>query len=377
FFDPPQMRFTHGDGFKTLQDALRELINSRSHETADNVVFAARQMITPFAQTSHYPDSSLWRLGPLLVRHPSLTASEPRSDSQPGPNHHYTRFLCHALCRNLQYQNDLQASVDALQLIYRNLLASDKPPRDLDTHLLVLHSLRTHAADIHTHRLPAVVQCVVLKSFSLYLLGSRDLSELAKLPSFFKDEAWFHTVFGLDSDKRTERALAQRVYGYACVGVVTTFFERCAARGLDQTGRDLDFKTLELVHHIGFGISSAPPTELQRRFANAVSGFIHKYRKNCLADYDGLYWLLFWAVNALIGWIKDLDALHVLDTAVSEVEADNQQQSHRDNVQRIRGQIQERILLSENNPANSVPLVAAGSDGEWRDRRRGCHFPFS
>ncbi|CAK5278476.1 unnamed protein product, partial [Mycena citricolor] len=68
FFDPPQMRFTHGDGFKTLQDALRELINSQLHETTDNVVFAARQMITPFAQTSHYLDSSLWRLGPLLVR---------------------------------------------------------------------------------------------------------------------------------------------------------------------------------------------------------------------------------------------------------------------------------------------------------------------
>ncbi|CAK5269275.1 unnamed protein product, partial [Mycena citricolor] len=155
--------------YRTLHQALEKLIDSALYKTAgeraDNVVFAARLMISPFAQISKYPHWPLWGLGPFLVRHPSLATSDPEFDSK----HHYTRFLCHKICKNLKYRDNPQESVDALQLIYRRLLESDGPPNDFETHLRVLRTLRAEAAAVRTHRLAAIVQSVVLKCFGLGL----------------------------------------------------------------------------------------------------------------------------------------------------------------------------------------------------------------
>ncbi|CAK5278198.1 unnamed protein product [Mycena citricolor] len=334
-FHRSTMRFT--DGYCTLQDALEHLIRSASDETADNVVFAARQMISPFAQTSEYPSwSPLPGLGRFVVRHPSLAASDLDSDSQPASKYHYTRYLCHKLCDNLKWQSDHQECVDALQLIYRNLLESDVPPSDLDTHLLVLRTLRTKTADIRTHRLVAIVQCVALMG---------NLSKTAELLRIFDDKDWFRSMLGLENDERMERASAQQVHGFASVGVVTTFFEQCAARSPDQTERDLDFETLELLErHTDMYMSPVIPTGLQRRFADAVSGFIRKYPEDCLVDRNALEMVLYRAVDEDNGWIDDADALHALDTAVSEVQPD---QSYKFYAREIRRQIQKR--LSPNN----------------------------
>ncbi|CAK5278547.1 unnamed protein product [Mycena citricolor] len=376
-FDRSQMRFTEADGYRTLHDALGQLIKSAldrtaDETTADNVVFAARLMISPFAhtseypvmpvlrllvslvtqgQTSEYPQLSLLGLGPFLVRHPSLAASDPKLDSK----HHYTRFLCHKLCDNLKLRFDPQESVEALQLIYRNLLESDVPPSDWDTHLLVLRTLRTHAANIRTHRLAAIVQCIVLKCFRDYL------SEWQRLPSIFQDEHWFRSKLGLDNNKRTERASAEQVYKCARIGVWTTLFEQCTTRSPDQTERNMDFDTLKAVRHTDKYIYSVIPTGLQRRFANAVSAFIRKYPKGCLADENGLFWVLDQAVNKYRRWMTDVGVLRVLDTAVSEVQTDDQQQEHRDNAATIRGYMQEWLLLPEDIFAAFVSLV---SDGE-------------
>ncbi|CAK5263436.1 unnamed protein product [Mycena citricolor] len=338
-----KMHFTEADGYKTLHYALIHLITPGSDETADNAVFAARQMITPFAQTSDYPQ---WlyspRLGRLLVRHPSLAASEPDSDSQPAPMHHYTRFLCHKLCWDLQLQIEPQSSVDALLLIYQNLLKSDEPPRDLATHLLVLRTLRTRAAEIHTHRLVAIVQRLVLDSVS------PDLSEWQRLPSIFEDEDWFRSALGLDRDKRAEQASAQQIHDGGVVGVFTTFFEQCAARSPDQTEHDLDLATLEEVHRTVRNIASVIPSKLQCRFANAAAAFIRKHPKDCLVGGMGLFWMLYYAVNEDEGWMTNVDALRVLDAAVSEVQADDQQRSHQGNTQSaIRRHMQERLLFPE------------------------------
>ncbi|CAK5278186.1 unnamed protein product [Mycena citricolor] len=364
-----QMRFTEEDNYETLHDALKQLIESALNKTADettadNVVFATRLMISQFAQISDYPSWSLEGLGPFLVRHPSLAVSDPEFDSE----HHYTRFLCDMLCDNLEFRFDPQESVDALQLIYRNLLESHEPPRDLDTHLRVLHTLRTKAADIHTHRLSAIFQCVVLKSCKDYVSESRDLSEWERLPSIFDDEGWFRAVLGLDKNEQAERASAQQIYDCARVGLWTTLFEQCAARSPDQTERDLDFETLKLIRHAdNYQLSrelyaltcifSVIPTELQRRFADAAAGFIRKYPRDCLADENVLDSVLALAVAEYGGWITDEDALRVLETAVSEVQTDDQQESHRDNAQRIR----ELMPFPENIFAAFFSLV---SDGE-------------
>ncbi|CAK5263420.1 unnamed protein product [Mycena citricolor] len=357
-FDPPQLRCTEA-GYWILQDALEKLIDSAldktADETADNVVFAARQMISLFAQTSEYPVWWLPGLGPFLVRHSTLVGSDPKFDAE----HDYTRFLCHKLCDNLKDKDKPQESVDALQLIYRNLLESDEPPRDLDTHLLVLYTLRTKAADIRTYHLAAIVQCVVLK----YL--RRDPSKLEQLPSMFDDEDWFRSVLGLENDEPTEQVSTLQISECVRVGAMTAFFEQCAARSPDQTERDLDLETFKVVRHAHMVIFLAIPIKLQRRFANAAAGFIRKYPENCLANRDGLFSVLVWAVagGGFIredGYITDLDALRVLDTAVSEMQTDDQQQDHRDNAQRIRERMQDR-LRPKNISAEYVPLV---SDGE-------------
>ncbi|CAK5263434.1 unnamed protein product, partial [Mycena citricolor] len=332
---------------------------------ADNVVFAARQIIAPFAQTSECPNWPLWDLGPFLLRYPSLVTSDGR-DSQPGSKHHYTRFLCHKLCDNLGRRLDPQPSVDALQLIYGHLLDSFVPLSDFGTHLRVLRTLRTEAVDIRMHRLTAIIQCVMLKTFSpdgsesANLWESEDLSEWEQLSSIFDDEDWLSSVLGLDNDKRTSRASAQQIYGCACAGVWTSFFEQCTARSPDQTERDLDFETVKLVHHALDDIPRVIPTELQRRFADAASAFIRKYPDNCLADHSELHLVLYWAVEENDGYITNVDALHILDSAVSAMQTDDQQESYRDNAEWIRGQMQDR-LHPEIILAASVSLV---SDGE-------------
>ncbi|CAK5278484.1 unnamed protein product [Mycena citricolor] len=375
-FHQSQILFTEADDFWTVHHALDELIEYTSNKTADNLVFAARQIITPFAQTSEYPNWPLWGLAPFLLRHPSLAASEGRPNSQPGSKHHYTRFLCHKLCDNLGRRSNPRPSVDALELIYGHLLDSPVPPRDFDTHLRVLRTLRTEAADIRTHRLAAIVQCVILKTFSSDLSEwgksweSADLSEWEGLLSIFDDEDWFRSVLGLNNDEQTERASAQQIYGCTCVGVYSTFFKQCTARSPDQLERELDCETLKSVPYAVDDIRSVIPTEIQRRFADTVSGFIRKYPKDCLAGGTELFRVLVWAVKKHNGWIKDLDALHVLCTAVSEVQTDHKQQSHRDRAEWIRGYMQARLLLEtrirertqerllpENIPAESVPLA--------------------
>ncbi|CAK5263557.1 unnamed protein product [Mycena citricolor] len=339
-FDQSQMHFTDADGYKTLRDALHELIGSAldktADDTADNVVFAARQMICPFAQKSEYPDSdsslSLWVLGPFLVRHPSLAAFDPKFCSQ----HHYTRFLCHKLCENYKH---IVLDVDALQLIYRNLLDSWLPPTDLETHLLVLRTLQNETADIRIHRLAAIVQCVVLKSFRY------DTPEWERLPGIFNDEDWFHSVLDLDRDEPTERASPQQIYDCARVGVFTTFFEQCTTRSPDQKERDLDFAALQLVeHHTDMDIDSVIPIKLQRRFADAASAFIPNTQRTVLRMGLG-------SSGCLTG----------PSMTVSEVQTDDQQQEHRNHAQRIRRYMQERLLLPEDIFAAFVSLV---SDGE-------------
>ncbi|CAK5263503.1 unnamed protein product [Mycena citricolor] len=374
-FHRSQMRFTDAYGYLTLQDALEQLISAdlekavdniehASDKAEDNVVFAARLMIAPFAQVSEYPWGRYHSgLGLFLARHPSLAASNPEFNS----THHYTRVLCYWLCDQMTFGSNLQPCVDALQLIYRRLLQSYLPPRDLDTHLRVLRTLRTAADDIPTHRLAAIVQSVVLKSLWLHS------SEWEQLPSIFGDEAWFRSVLSLDNDKRTGRRLARQVYDCAYVGVVTTFFEQCTAQNQHQTEQDLDWATLKSIPYAVEDISSVIPTALQRRFADTVSEFMRKYPENCLADDDGLCSVLLWAVHeydSYDGWMTNVDSLRVLDVAVSEVQTDNQQQSHRDNAQGLREWIQNRLLL-ETIPPESVLLV---SDGQWRDHHRGCHF---
>ncbi|CAK5263415.1 unnamed protein product [Mycena citricolor] len=359
-FDQSQMQFTEAEGYKTLHDAFTQLIYSTldngTDETADNVVFAARLMISPFAQTSEYPDEYLWPLAQFLVGHPSIAVS----DSQPASKHHYTRFLCYMLCKNLAYPAYPQESVDALELIYRNFLASRVPPKDPDTHLLVLRTLRTQAADIRTHRFAAIVQCVALGSFWEDFSGSADLSEWGRLPSIFDDEDWFRSVIGLDNDKRTKSASAYQIYNCGRVGVFTAVFEQCMARGSDQTERDRDFEMLNsVVRHTGIYISSGIPTELQRRFADAASGFIRKYPNNCLASENGFFSVLHLAVRAHKGWIENLDALRVLDTALSEVQTEDQQKSHRDRAQEIRDRMQDR-LYPEDIFAAFVSLLSDG-----------------
>ncbi|CAK5278203.1 unnamed protein product [Mycena citricolor] len=351
FFDRSQMHFTEANGFKTLQWALQQLIDHASDKAVDNVVFAARLMITPFAQTSEYP-KRLWLtgLGPFLVRNASLAVYDPEFDSQPASKHHYTRYLCHKLGVNLFIGMNPQECVDALQLIYHPLLESGVPPRDFDTHLSILRTLQTQTADIRTHRLAAIVQCVMLKCFWPDLSKSGDVSEWEQLPSIFEDKEWFRSVLGLDNDKRTERASAKQIYECACLGVMTTLFEQCTAHSLDQT--------LKSVLGTVTRISSVIPAGLQRRFANAASAFIRKYPTDCLADGNGLCSVLDWAVKEDDGWMTNVDALRVLDTAVSEVQTDDQQKAHRDNAATIRGYMQEQ-LLPEDIFAAFISLVSS------------------
>ncbi|CAK5278559.1 unnamed protein product [Mycena citricolor] len=358
-FDRSQMRFTEADGYRTLYWALRELIGSAldkaADEIAENVIFAARLMISPFAQISGYPEWSplLEGLGPFLVRHPSLAVSDPEFDSK----HHYTRFLCYMLCGNLFNSIDPQSCVDALQLIYRELLNPDVSPRDLDTHLLVLCTLRTDAANIRTHHLAAIVQYIVLNS------SKRVSSESEQLLNIFDDDYWFRSVLGFDSDEPS----AQQIYDCARVGVFTTFLEQCTSRSLDQIEHDLDFNTLKRIQHADMSrstwtlsrVSSVIPTGLQHRFADAVSGFIRKYLESCLAERDGLYSVIRWAVHKYDGWMTNVDALCVLESALSEVQTDNQQLTHRERAGVIRNWIKKRPLLPENIPAAFVPFVSA------------------
>ncbi|CAK5263418.1 unnamed protein product [Mycena citricolor] len=352
-FHQSQMQFTEADGYLTLHDALDKLIGSAlgktADKTADNVVCAARLIIAPFAQTSTYPLWLLQSLGLFLVQYPSLTASDPEFNSK----HHYTRFLCHALCNNLQASFDRHESVDALQLIYRKLLKSDVPPRDLETHLRVLRTLRARAANIRTHRLAAIVQSVVLKCFK------ESSFQWEQLLSIFGDKDWFRSGLGLDNDERMERP---SIYGYARVAVFTAFFEQCTIRSLDQTEHDLDFETLKLIRHTDTDILLMIPTELQRQFAHAASAFIRKYPENCLAYDHSLSWAIRWAVrddSQSYGWMSDVDALRVLDKAVLEVQTDNQQKSHRDRAQEIRERIQDRLRPEEIFTA-FVSLVTGG-----------------
>ncbi|CAK5278548.1 unnamed protein product [Mycena citricolor] len=360
-FDRSQMLFTEADGYRTLRDVLKELIKYASdkaaNKTADNLVFSARLIITLFAQTSKYSYVSLRGLARFLVRHPSVAASDPKLDSE----HHYTRYLFHDLCRNLRSRTNPQESVDALELIYRELFQSDVPPRDFDTHLFVLCTLRTEAADIRTHRLAAIVQSVVLKSFKKDLSASENLPEWEQLPSIFVDKAWFRAVIGLDNEKRTGRASARKIYHCTYVGLVTTFLEQGTAGNPDQTEHDLNLATLKEVC-VYIPVSSVIPTGLQRRFADAAAGFIRKHPANCLADGTEVYAVLHWAIDEDNGWIKDSDALRILDTAVSEVQKDNQQQSHRDRAQRIREQMKDRLLLPEIIYAAFVSLATELKD---------------
>ncbi|CAK5278190.1 unnamed protein product, partial [Mycena citricolor] len=105
---------------------------------------------------------------------------------------------------------------------------------------------------------------------------------------------------------------------------------------------------------------SVIPTGLQRRFADAAAAFIRKYPENCLADDHGLYSVLGWAVHEYDGYMTNVDALRVLDVAVSQVQTEDQQQKHRVNAQWIREWMQDR-LHPEDIFAAFVSLV---SDGE-------------
>ncbi|CAK5263426.1 unnamed protein product [Mycena citricolor] len=243
----------------------------------------------------------------------------------------------------------IEQSVDALQLTYQNLLESDVPPRDFDTHLLVLHTLRTEATNIRTHRLAAIVQSVVLKSCK------DDPSKWPQLSRIFDDDAWFHSVIGLDKNEPMERESAQQIYDCGYVGMLTTFLEQCTASSPDQTEHDRDLDTLRVVLSTVVDISSAIPTELQHQFVDVASVFIRKYPEDCLGHEDGLCSVLYRAVHEYDGWIKDWDALRILDAAVYD-----QQESHQGYARKICGQMQNR-LRPENIPADSVPLV---SDGE-------------
>ncbi|CAK5276340.1 unnamed protein product, partial [Mycena citricolor] len=225
-----------------------KLTRSGSDEIAvDNLVFAARQMISTFAQTSTYPDlfgMGFRGLAPLLVR----------------------------LCKNLKYQRgnsehqlDLQASVDTLQLIYHHLVNTPAAARDIDCHLWVLRRLRradVQAADTHTHRLVATVQCAVLRCFRLDLSDSGDLLESMKLLRMFNNEAWFRAVISHENEKQREWASAKQLYDWACVGVVTAFFEQCA-RNPDQTEHRLEVEEFKTVHMAPQGsvVSSVAPGE--------------------------------------------------------------------------------------------------------------------
>ncbi|CAK5263555.1 unnamed protein product, partial [Mycena citricolor] len=197
------------------------------------------------------------------------------------------------------------------------------------------------------------------QAFVLQSCGE-DSSEWERLPRIFDDEGWFRSVLGLANDGLAKQESAGRIHDYVRVGVVTTFLEQCAARSPDQTERDADFETLRLVgRHAGMRIPSVVPTGLERRFADAAAAFIRKYPENCLADRSGLGWVLNWAVFEDFGWMSDVDALRVLDVAVSEVQKDDQQESHRDHAQRIRERIQKR-LRPEDIFAAFVSLVSGG-----------------
>ncbi|CAK5281136.1 unnamed protein product [Mycena citricolor] len=384
-FHRSQILFTGPDGYIALHAALEELIQSGSDEAADNLVFSARQMITAIAGAST-DQGVVWisGLAPFLVRHPSLAApSDPDAISQPGPKYTYTRFLCHCLCFNFTLRSHLEESFDFLQLIYRHSLdvaELTRYPGDLDTHLLVLrtlHSAGAQAADIHPHRLAVIVQGVVLKRFRLDWSQSGDLSESAKLLSIFEDEDWFRAVICLDNETWMERASTQAtrdsILDCARVGVVTTFFEQCA-RNPDQTQRELDFETLESVQTVD-GIYSVLPAKMQRRFADAVSGFLRKYPRDTLADCAVLNGMLSWAIHEHIGFIDDLDALQVLDTAVFDVQTDYEQETHRKKAEWIRGRMQKRLHRPERIFAAFVSLVTEVVDSdpegsvhsEWSD----------
>ncbi|CAK5278557.1 unnamed protein product, partial [Mycena citricolor] len=131
--------------------------------------------------------------------------------------------------------------------------------------------------------------------------------------------------------------------------------------------------TLQLMErHTGTNLDSVIPTELERRFAAATAGFIRKYPENCLADRNGLCSVLDSAVDDGLfknGFITDVDALRVVDTALSETE--DQQKSHRDRAHTLRKRMQDR-LRSAHIPAEPDPLV---SEEAWEEHRKGCHFP--
>ncbi|CAK5265496.1 unnamed protein product [Mycena citricolor] len=353
-FHRSQILFTGPDGYIALHAALEELIQSGSDETADNLVFSARQMITAIAGAST-DQGVVWisGLAPFLVRHPSLAApSDPDAISQPGPKYTYTRFLCHCLCFNFTLRSHLEESFDFLQLIYRHSLdvaELTRYPGDLDTHLLVLrtlHSAGAQAADIHPHRLAVIVQGVVLKRFRLDWSQSGDLSESARLLSIFEDEDWFRAVICLDNETRMERVSTE--------GTRDSILH--CARTVD-------------------GIYSVLPAKMQRRFADAVSGFLRKYPRDTLADCAVLNGMLSWAIHEHIGFIDDLDALQVLDTAVFDVQTDYEQETHRKKAEWIRGRMQKRLHRPERIFAAFVSLVTEVVDSdpegsvhsEWSD----------
>ncbi|CAK5278377.1 unnamed protein product [Mycena citricolor] len=310
---------------------------------------------------------------PPLLLHAALVLFFAESNSQPGPKSNYTRFLCYYLCLHLKWPRDFEASAYSLQLIYRHFLNAAEParyPADLDTHLSVLRALRnsgTQAADIHTHRLVAMTQYAVLAcvspdlSESGQLSESDDLLESAELLSILNDdyETWFRALIGFDNEKWMERGSTHDAHYliHSCVrvGVVTTFLEQCAQKS-DQTERKLDFETLDMIHALS-RIRQLLPSEIQLRFANAVSGFLHKYPKDNFADDNTLHWVLVWAVSEYVGWIKDPEALQVLDTAVFAVQTDNEQQIHPFNAKWICEEIQPQLNLPEIIFAAFVLLV--------------------
>ncbi|CAK5265972.1 unnamed protein product [Mycena citricolor] len=341
--------FQAGDRYNILQLGLEELIRSGADGTEDNLVFAARRMISAIADGT-------WNTPPpgialFLVRHPSLAVYGPDSVWQPDRKYRYTRYLCHCLCQNLAHRIDLKPSVDSLRLIYDHWINDDplaRHPGDLDTHFHVLRTLRSsgaRAADTHMHRLVALVQCVVV------FWVRQDLSESAELLSIFDDEPWFRAAIGLDEEEWTQRASTQGtrdlILSCACVGVMTTFLEQCA-QNPDQTEPELDFETLKSVQKFS-GIWDLQPgsrvlgTEIQRRFADAVSEFLRKYPTDSLAEGKPLGWVLFCAVNQDRGWINDLDALQVLDVAVFDTQMDSQQQTQGYYAPFIHEQIEERL----------------------------------
>ncbi|CAK5263488.1 unnamed protein product, partial [Mycena citricolor] len=179
-----------------------------------------------------------------------------------------------------------------------------------------------------THHVVALVQSIAVRCVSW------DSSESTRGLSIFEDEDWFRAAIRIDDEKWIERgstpgdddAVPVFVRSCALFGVVTTFLEQCA-QNREQRELELDFKTLTLIIEramfSGLGWSLVLPSEIQRRFAAAVSTFLQKYPQEGLAEGRKLGWLLYSAITPpsfrdhwgveVPGWINDLVALQVLD----------------------------------------------------------------